>query len=211
MCRLFANVMRVFILCLMCLFLHEAHADYGAGHLPEPRIFSSQDGEENLRVVPVREGVDRGKSKATLFRLNRDGSELRLREWMFPNTPQLILLPGALMNYVVALDTSSDMGWKNAIVIYNRSGKLMHTLEVEDLFSLSERNDHVKYSVSSRRWRGGATFNFEVPFSNTLEDKGDFKIMHTQLFLEKARLNIVFALGKKTSIELATGKVEDTK
>lgn len=188
--------------------MNVSRADYGAGHLPNPHVFSSPDGETSLKVVPVYEGTDEGKAKVTQFCIERDGNERMMwREFLLDDAPMEVLVPNSFLDYFVAINGHRDLGFKDAIVICHLDGRVVRVLELEDFLSPREISDHVSYTVSSRRWRAGASFSFDVPSSETIEDKGDFKIAHVENHYDKAILNIVFPWGKKVSIELATGKV----
>ena len=180
--------------------MNVAHADYRLG--PRPHIFSSADGNLSLKVTPVYEGENRGKVKVTPFRLERDGSEMAWGEFLLDDAPQEILIPNSLPKYFVALDSERTVGSKNAIVIYD-NGHVVRALELDDFLLDQEIQEHVKLTVSSQRWREGATFNFEIPVTEVAQGNGVFVEQHPG----KTMLNIVFPWGKKVSIELATGKV----
>jgi hypothetical protein len=201
--------MRSLLLSLLvcCCWVNISQTDYGAGAPPAPHIFSSGDGEKSLKVVPIYEGENRGKAKVTLFRLDRDGSEVAMREFVLDDAPEQVLLPDSGIDYFVAINGHRDKGFKNAIVICHSDGRVVRVLELEDFLSTKEIGEHVQHTISSRRWRTGSTFKFDVPVTESLEDKGNYKLMHTEVHHDKAMLNIAFVWGKQVSIELATGKI----
>lgn len=193
-------------LVLLGLLAGTARADYAAGMLPEPRAFSSEDGTQILKVVAIREGQDYRKSDARMFAFNRDGSEREIRRFTLINAPERVLISPDGGRYIVTLDTFTFGGRKHTVVIYDNNGKLLHELKLTDLLSLDERAEHVQDTVSSSRWRGHATFGFEIPTTQYQDEKAGRSVTFTKLHPEQMRLNITWPWGRK-SIVLATGEV----
>ena len=209
------NIMRFWILALVCcLFCVQSRAS--EWRLRSARVFSSEDGDRAIKIIPIQEGEDKEKANAILFNLNPDGSENKVAEWKLVNRPQQVLVPNSTIGFVVTLENYDWADSRHTLVIYDDKGQMLHELTLEDLFSKREISEHVRRFRNARGWRGEATFSFEIPTTRIQtpklnDEKLDMWRNPTTVIShpEKARLNINFKWGKKISIELATGKIEN--
>ena len=174
---------------------------------PFPHIFASEDGETALKVVPLRVEGQSYTSTATWIRLNHDGSEQTLNQLQLVNNPMRVLIPEKTVGFFVTLDNYANLGFEHTLVIYRSNGQMVHDLKLENFLTTKEILDNVEQTISSRWWRKGANFTFEIPSTETVEDKGDYKIKHIEAEPENARLHIIFPWGKRVIIKLATGEV----
>lgn len=170
---------------------------------PSAKIFASDDGNRALKIVPIRGEGFTFTSTATWIRLNHDGSEQALNQFKLPNAPMRILIPERGVNFFVTIDSHARLGGDHTLVIYRSGGQVVRDLKLENLLTATEILDHVKHTVSSRWWREGAAFVFEVPTTETIVDKGRF----VRSEYEEAKLHLVFPWGKRVVVKLATGEV----
>ena len=181
---------------------------------PQPRLFSSEDGRRSLKVVPVGGEANKWTTNATLFDLNADGSERKIAEWSLVNLPTRVLIPTDSDDFVVSWGSWMNFRSDPLIAIYDQSGRLLHELKLNDLLTPTDLHQmRIKTSViistSVNEWEEGAKFSFAVPETRTATSQATGTTTDIQSHAEKTRLNIAFKWGKKISIELATGKVEN--
>lgn len=200
--------MRFFLLLGCCLlFGCEVRAtEVRMSGVRRPRIYSSEDGARAVKVVPIQNAADKWTTTATLLDLNPDGSERKLAEWTLANIPDRVLISSYYDDFVVTLGSAMNLHTDPMIVIYDRSGHLLHSLKLDDLLAKADRNPRVSTWVND--WISEADFRFQVP-STRIEKSPPDRFTQFQFHPEKMRLNISFGWGKKISIELATGKVEN--
>jgi hypothetical protein len=164
---------------------------------PTPRIFASDDGHWALKVLPETAPIGPVKAdaiaRAVLFGINGDGSDRIVWKKPLINIPvRALLFKSYHRLFVVTLDTWFRMGYEHSLVIYDKQGKLVRDLRLEDLLTEKEIRAHVTMSTSSRRWRKNANFNF----------------VHDP---ECPKLRITFDWGKVLEVELPTGQVAEQK
>ncbi len=197
----------LFAICVSLILAFSCVSYSDEWEAPHPAIFAAEDGSIAIKVQPGRISDKKPSARAALFRLNRDGSEQILKQFRLVNIPVRVLVPETQVNYFVTLDKWSSVGYEHTLVIYNSNGKVVHSLRLEDLLTEKEILDHVKQTESSRWWREGASFNFEIPTTEHSKEDKSGKVIYVDSYPEQARLNILFPWGKKISIRLSTGKV----
>ncbi|PQV65025.1 hypothetical protein B1R32_10232 [Abditibacterium utsteinense] len=119
-----------------------------------------------------------------------------------------VLIPDDSNDFVVTWGSWMNLRSDPLVVIYDRSGRLLHQLKLNDLLTRTDINQ-MGISTSVSEWANDAEFNFAIPETSTVTPQATGTITHIKSHPEKTRLNITFKWGKKISIELATGKVEN--
>ena len=151
---------------------------------PTPRVFSSKWGGRAFKVLKP---TFTGPSEGVLFRLDADGKEQIVWEAKLVNTPHRVLVDDS-GKFVVTIDTYGNAGFAHSVVLYGDKGKVIRDFKLEDLLTEDEIMKNVARSKSSRWWAG----------------KADFQMESDHLVV---RLN----WGKVVRVELATGKIAETK
>lgn len=127
-----------------------------------PNVVASPDGDTLVRVVPGQSlgdtvgfsGAGKGEfARATYYRRNTGNDTyeaFRTIELGNPIAPVDAYVNNTGM--LVTLDNWHNAGYGKVVVIYDRNGELLRSLELEDLYSDSEIG-RILTSVSSRWWR----------------------------------------------------------
>lgn len=179
----------------MCLLAHSCVCRADSWVNPTPRIFASDDGHWGLKVLPgtPRIGPIPADAVATgiLLGINDDGSDRILWKMPLVNIPvQALVFKSYQKLFVVTLDTWFRMGYEHSLVIYDKEGKVVRDLRLEDFLTEKEWRAHVDVSTSSRHWRKDAKFDF----------------VHDE---KNPKLLITFDWGKVLEVELPTGEIAE--
>lgn len=125
--------------------------------VPTPRIFASPAGMYAFRVVPT---ADAKGATGTLFTLDATGAEKPI--W----TQKLVCLPVEAriseLGHVATMDFWGTKGKSHALVLYDRSGKVVGDYALKELFPGAPPEQHPYFLVtpSSVHW----TLSTEVGF-----------------------------------------------
>ena len=152
---------------------------------PTPAIFGTESGATGCKVLAIGMRLRMGHaSRAEIFRLNDAGREVVVRRFRLVNIPHKVMLIND-GEFIVTIDTYGSLGYAHSIVIYNRAGRLLADLALEDFLSVHDIRS-VSHSASSRDWTRDARIRTDVVGASLLIDMPN---------------------GRKLSIELATGRV----
>lgn len=173
---------------------------------PGAHLFASEDGTSAMKIVPNGTGL-KATATATWIKVNRNGALTELSSLPLVNVPLRVLLPGRPLHWFVTLDTHGGAGYKHALVIYRYGGGVVRDLKLEDFLTAEEIRSHVGRSVSSRWWREGTSFRYDVPTTDIAQEKDGKKYFTRKQEPDNARLLITFPWGRQVAIKLATGEV----
>ena len=152
---------------------------------PTPAIFGTEGGGAAIKILPTGRRLTMGHSSmAEIFKLDNDGRQVVVRRFLFVNIPYKVLLIND-GEFIVTIDTYGNLGYEHSIVIYDKAGKLLADLALEDFLSVHDIRA-VDHTASSRHWTFDAKIRPDVAGASLLVD---------------------LPTGRKLSIELKTGKV----
>lgn len=188
-------------LCLSLLTVSPVALRADSWIAPSPKIFSSEEGDRALKVVPAKEGP----AGASWVQFNADGTEKPGERFSLVNMPVRALVPSRVFPYFVTLDTYTSMGFAHTVVIYRNKGEVVRDLKLEDLLTPEEIKAHVPQTVSSRFWRNGANIGFVIP--KTVATPGQEGAVAGIEKPEDIQLQIEFTWGKIVNVRLRDGEV----
>jgi hypothetical protein len=151
---------------------------------PTPKIFASEGGRHAFKVLDPHIN---GRCEGVLFRLDADGKEQIAWRTKLVNTPYRVRVDDA-GKFVVTIDTYGNLGYEHSLVIYDIEGKVIRDFKLEELLTADEIKTKVKQTESSRWWAKNA-----------------------DLRVERGQLSVRLAWGKDIRVELATGKISESR
>jgi hypothetical protein len=97
---------------------------------------------------------------ARLFRLDEPGNPNPQTIWQkpIPFVPSQVLVSDS--GDVVSIDEYFQLGYRHALVVFNRQGDIIADYKLEDLLTPTEIKWRVQCTVSSRHWMMGAVTDF---------------------------------------------------
>jgi hypothetical protein len=140
---------------------------------PHNSVFASPYGSCAIKVLVVRkseaESIAESKKPmeqrqffnvtAKAFHLDKAGEEVVSWTKPLPCIPHQLFL--SEVDDVIAIDEYAHLGYRHAIIVFDKQGNALADYKLEDLLSVEEISAHVHHTVSSRHWTERARISFE--------------------------------------------------